>query len=61
MKKINKFMQKLQEKKGDFVMDHAMVIIIVLVLGAITLTVMSGYIENDFFDIIKKKINEMFD
>lgn len=52
--------EKLEETRGDFVLDHAMVFVIILVIGAIVIAVISNYIQNDFVNLIKEKITAFF-
>ena len=52
--------EKLQDTSGDFVLDHAMVFVIILVVGAVVITALVNYIENDFTDLIKSQINAFF-
>lgn len=51
---------KLKERNGQFVIDHAAVFIIILVLAGITLTLLANYIETDFASSLKSKINSLF-
>ena len=56
---ITKMVVKSQEKKGDFVGDKAIVLVVTLVLGGIALAVLSQYIENDFMTMVTNKISEV--
>lgn len=51
---------KLLEKNGQFVMDHAVVFVLILVLGGIVLTLLTAYLQNDLSTTIKGKINDFF-
>lgn len=52
--------KKLEENDGQFVMDHAAVFIIIIVLAGISLALLSRYVETDFANSLKQKINELF-
>lgn len=52
--------QKLRETSGQFVMDHAAVFIIIIVLAGLTLGLLVVYVENDFSNSLKSKLNELF-
>lgn len=41
--------QKLQETEGNFVMDHAVVFVIIVVLGGIVLTLLTKYLNDDLY------------
>lgn len=56
----NKLYLKLREKQGDFVVNHGVVFIIIIILGAIVISVLSSYIETDFSNMIKTKIEDFF-
>ena len=45
---------------GLFVIDHAAVFIIIIVLAGIALTLLSNYVETDFATALKDKINALF-
>lgn len=51
---------KLKEQRGDFVIDHAAVFIIILVLAGVALTLLLGYFKTDFFTALKEKISAIF-
>ncbi len=52
--------KKWNEKRGDFILDHAMVFVIILVVGGIALLALKTYIDEEFTDLVKTKINEFF-
>ncbi|MEM5781561.1 MAG: DUF6133 family protein [Lawsonibacter sp.] len=52
--------QKLQETDGNFVMDHAVVFVIIVVLGGIVLTLLTKYLNDDLSSTLKTKINDFF-
>ena len=52
--------RKLSESSGQFVIDHAIVFVIALVLGGIGLTLLVNYLQSDLSNTIKTKINDFF-
>lgn len=52
--------RKLNENSGQFVIDHAIVFVIALVLGGIGLTLLVNYLQSDLSNTIKTKINDFF-
>lgn len=52
--------RKLKEKRGDFVMDHAAVFLIILVVAGVVLGLLLTYFRTDFADALKTKINQLF-
>lgn len=58
--KVDDAKNKLEEQQGDFILDHAMVFVIILVLGGIILIALKNYIGDDFTNLVKQKINEFF-
>ncbi len=52
---------KLNETKGQFVIDNGVVFVIIIVIGGIAIAVLTSYIENDFNDLITEQINSFFD
>ena len=52
--------QKLQETEGNFVMDHAVVFVIIVVLGGIVLTLLVNYLNDDLSNTLKEKVNDFF-
>lgn len=58
--KVDDVKNKLEEQQGDFILDHAMVFIIILVLGGIILLALKNYIGDDFTNLVKQKINDFF-
>ena len=51
---------KLKERNGQFVIDHAAVFIIIIVLAGIALGLLSTYIKTDFATELKSKISSLF-
>lgn len=52
--------KKWNENRGDFILDHAMVFVIILVVGGIALMALKTYIDGEFTNLVKTKINEFF-
>lgn len=52
---------KLNETKGQFVIDNGVVFVIIIVIGGIAIAVLTSYIENDFNSLITQQINSFFD
>lgn len=52
--------EKLRETDGNFVMDHAVVFVLILVLGGIALLLLKNYLNNDLSSTLKDKINDFF-
>lgn len=52
--------EKLSEEKGQFVMDHAVVFVLIIVLGGIALVLLTTYLQNDLSNTLRDKINEFF-
>lgn len=57
---VNDIKERIKEERGDFILDHAMVFVIILVVGAIVLVALKNYISNDFTNLVKSKIDEFF-
>lgn len=53
--------EKLQETKGQFVIDNGVVFVIIIVIGGIVIAVLTNYIENDFSTLISNQITAFFD
>ena len=51
---------KLLSNDGQFVVDHAVVFVIIIVLGALALTLLKGFIETDMAPVLKEKIMAFF-
>ena len=51
---------KLREENGQFVMDHAVVFVIIIVLGGIALLLLRNYLQDDLSNTLKDKINAFF-
>jgi hypothetical protein len=51
---------KLAETRGDFVMDHAVVFIIIIVVAALVISLLVAYLNNDFSDLLRDKISTLF-
>lgn len=58
--KVADVKNKMEEQQGDFILDHAMVFVIILILGGIILLALKNYIGDDFTNLVKQKINEFF-
>lgn len=52
--------EKLSEEKGQFVMDHAVVFVLIIVLGGSALVLLTTYLQNDLSTTLRDKINEFF-
>lgn len=52
--------RKWNENRGDFILDHAMVFVIILVVGGIALVALRTYVNEEFAALVKTKINEYF-
>lgn len=52
--------KKWNENRGDFILDHAMVFVIILVVGGIALLALKTYIDEEFTELVKTKIDEFF-
>lgn len=52
--------RKLSEDGGQFVMDHAIVFVIAIVLGGIVLGLLTVYVRTDLSNTLKTKINDFF-
>ena len=51
---------KLLSNDGQFVVDHAVVFVIIIVLGALVLTVLKNFVETDMAPVLKEKIMAFF-
>lgn len=52
--------QKLRKQDGQFFIDHSIVFVIALVIGAIALTLLVAYMKDDLATLIKEKMNAFF-
>ena len=52
--------RKLSESSGQFVMDHAIVFVIALVLGGIVVGLLTTYVRTDLANTIMTKLNDFF-
>lgn len=52
--------EKLGENNGQFVMDHAVVFVIIIVLGGLALLLLRNYLQDDLANTIKSKIDAFF-
>ncbi|WP_293009828.1 MULTISPECIES: DUF6133 family protein [unclassified Oscillibacter] len=50
----------LKDESGQFVMDHAVVFVIIIVLGALALLLLKNFLNNDMAPTLKTKIMEFF-
>ncbi len=50
----------LKDESGQFVMDHAVVFVIIIVLGALALLLLKNFLNNDMAPTLKNKIMEFF-
>lgn len=51
---------KLAENSGQFVMDHAVVFVLIIVLGGIALALLTSFLQADMAPTLKSKIMEFF-
>lgn len=58
--KKNEAMDKLTENSGQFVMDHAVVFVLIIVLGGIALALLTSFLQADMAPTLKSKIMEFF-
>lgn len=57
---IHDVRRKLAENDGQFVMDHAVVFVIIIVLGGVSLLLLKNYLNDELSNTLKSKINEFF-
>lgn len=50
----------LKDESGQFVMDHAVVFVIILVLGALALLLLKNFLNDDLAPTLKTKIMAYF-
>lgn len=51
---------KLQEKKGNFVMEHGVVFIIIIALASVAIVALVAYMQSDLSSLLKLKVSELF-
>lgn len=51
---------KLAEERGDFIMDHAVVFIIIIVVAALVISLLVAYLNTDFSSMLKSKVSSLF-
>lgn len=51
---------KLADERGQFVMDHAVVFVIILVVAAIVIALLTTFLQTDMAPLIKQKILDFF-
>lgn len=51
---------KLTEQRGDFVMDHAVVFVIILVIAGIGITLLTTFLQTDMAPLLTQKIKDFF-
>ena len=59
-KKLNRALIRLQNTDGQFVMDHAVVFVIIIVVGALVLVLLKNFVETDMAPVLKEKILAFF-
>ena len=52
--------ETLRDESGQFVVDHAVVFVIIIVLGALALAALKVFVTNDMAPTLKNKIMEFF-
>lgn len=55
-----KITKKLRDDKGQFVMDNAVVIVIIVALAAVALTLIISYVKGDLATKVKSSIDNLF-
>lgn len=50
--------KKLRDSSGQFVMDHTMIFVIILVLGGIALGLLAAYLRGPLSESLKAKISD---
>ncbi len=51
---------KLAESQGDFVMDHAVVFVIILVIAAIVIALLVFFLQSELAPLLTQKIKDFF-
>ena len=59
-KKLNRALIRLQNTDGQFVMDHAVVFVIIIVVGALVLGLLKTFVGTDLAPVLKEKILAFF-
>ena len=52
--------ETLKNEDGQFVVDHAVVFVIIIVLGAVAIVLMRTYLQNDLSVLLKNKVEALF-
>lgn len=52
--------QKLAETRGDFVMNHAVVFIIIIVVAVVVIGLLIAYVQGDLASLLKGKVSGLF-
>lgn len=52
--------ETLENEDGQFVVDHAVVFVIIIVLGAVAIVLMRTYLQNDLSVLLKNKVEALF-
>jgi len=52
--------EKLTNRDGDFILDHAMVFVIILIVGGISIALLVTYLQGDFSTLVSDKVTEFF-
>ena len=59
-RRAEKARDTLQENDGQFVVDHAIVFVIILVLGAIALLLMKNWLKDSLAPTLQGKVADFF-
>ena len=59
-KKLTRALVRLQNTDGQFVMDHAVIFVIIIVVGALVLGLLKTFVETDMAPVLKEKILAFF-
>lgn len=51
---------KLAENRGDFVMDHAVVFVIIIVVAGIAILLLTTFLQTDMGPLLTQKIKDFF-
>ena len=51
---------KLAESQGEFVMDHAVVFVIILVIAAIVIALLVFFLQSELAPLLTQKIKDFF-
>lgn len=52
--------EKLAENSGQFVMEHAVTFVLIIVLAGIILVILTNFLQTDMAPTLKSKIMEFF-